>query len=262
VPQVTTADDNTEKAVGTEPRDDRRDRAATQRLCALTRRELPTSELLRFVAGPDERIYLDLARRLPGRGVWITADRESVAAAIKSGAFQRSLKRQVEVPPDLAEQLEGLLIRRAAQSIAMVKKAGCLVTGFDKVSATIERGDAAVLVHGMDAASGGRHKLDLKLRAVCKAGGRLALIFDCLNIDELSLAIGRPNVVHAALKPGGVTDRFIEDAVRLAQYRLGVGTGGDDRTKRTMAGATGSAHSGDAAAGGDDPQAQDGEAAS
>ncbi len=261
MPEVTSPDDKTKNCVARSPRDDRRDRAAAVRFCALTHRERPASELLRFVAGPDERIYLDLARRLPGRGVWITADHQSISAAIKSKAFQRSLKKQVTVPPDLADAVEGLLARGSAQSFAMANKAGLLVTGFDKVSATIERGEASVLVHGMDAASGGRQKLDLKFHAVCRSNGRPAPIFDCLTIDELSLAIGRPNVVHAALKAGGAADRFAQDAARLARYRLGVCAGGD-RCACTSEGATASSPPGEADAGGDDQQAQETEGAS
>ncbi len=261
MPEATSADDKTNNAAANVPRDDRRDRAAAVRFCALTRRERPTSELLRFVAGPDESVYLDLGRRLPGRGVWITADHQSITAAIKSRTFQRSLKRQVTVPQDLADVVEGLLTRSAVQSFAMANKAGLLVTGFDKVSATIERGEALVLVHGMDAAPGGRQKLDLKFFAVCKAGDRPAPIFDCLKIDELSLAIGRPNVVHAALKAGGVAVRFTEDAARLAHYRLGVTTGGDGRTDALEC-ATGSSRLGEDIAGGGDQQARDREAAS
>jgi uncharacterized protein len=207
------------------PRDDRRDKAATTRFCALTRQERPVSELLRFVAGPEDRIFLDLARKLPGRGVWITADRESVDAAVRKGAFSRSLKRKLAVPSDLADQVQSQLARHAIQLLSIANKAGLLVTGFDKVTAVIELGQASILLHGKDAASGGRQKLDSKLNAVCRAAGKAATIIDCFTIDELSLAIGRPNVVHAALKAGGATDRFLESTARLTQYRAGIGTG-------------------------------------
>ena len=80
----------------------RTERDTPFRQCALTRSERPTGELIRFVAGPGDAIYPDLSRKLPGRGVWITADRASIAAAIKSRAFARSLKRKVEVPEDLS----------------------------------------------------------------------------------------------------------------------------------------------------------------
>lgn len=225
--QVTSEDDETGSGTASaQPHDDPRDRAATHRLCALTRQERPTSELLRFVAGPDDRIYFDLSRKLPGRGVWVTADRESVATASKSGTFARSLKRKVTVPAELAEKVETQLVDRVCQSLSLANKAGLVVTGFDKVFAVIERWEASVLLHGIDAAPGGRDKLDSKLRAICRAGDGLATIVDCLTIDQLSLAIGRPNVVHAALKAGGATERFAESAALLTRYRLGMGAGG------------------------------------
>lgn len=204
------------------PRDDRRGSATAQRLCALTRRERPTSDLIRFVAGPDERIYLDLAKKLPGRGVWITADRASISQAVRTGAFARSLKRKVNASPDLPDLTEKQLRRRLCEALSLANKAGLLVTGFDKVTNVIERCEAAVLLHGSDAAPGGRQKLDAKLRALNRAGVGSAVIADCLTIDELSLATGRPNVVHAALKEGGATERFIFEAGRLARFIEGV----------------------------------------
>lgn len=192
------------------------------RQCALTRSELPTSDLIRFVAGPDNTIYPDIARKLPGRGVWITADRTSVAAAIRARAFSRSLKLKVEVPDNLAEMVESQLIRRTIEALSLANKAGRVVCGFDKVSTRLERERIAVLAHGSDAAKDGRDKLDRKYKAIAAGHGNEAIIIDILTIDEMSLAIGRPNVVHAALIPGGATDRFAGEAEKLARYRAGV----------------------------------------
>jgi len=188
----------------------------------LTRRERPLRELIRFVAGPGDSIYIDLNRKLPGRGVWITADRSSIEAAVKSHAFARSLKRKVNVSPGLAEETHNGLRRRVCESLSLANKAGLVVTGFDKVSDVIERGQAFVLLHGTDAASGGRQKLDSKVRAVARSCGRSAVVFDCLTIDELSLAIGGPNVVHAAIKAGGAAERFAVDAERLIRFGRGL----------------------------------------
>lgn len=221
--QAASIDDETSTGIAAKgPQDDRRASATALRLCALTRRERPISELIRFVAGPNDRIYLDLARKLPGRGVWITADRASIAAAVKSGAFARSLKRKIDVSPDLADETEAQIRHRLTQALSLANKAGLLVTGFDKVNAVIERGEASVLLHGSDAAAGGRQKLDTKLRAVIRGGDGQAVIVDCMSIDELSLAIGRPNVVHAALKAGGATERFTDEAVRLDRFSRGM----------------------------------------
>jgi len=200
----------------------RTERDSPFRQCALTRAELPTNDLIRFVAGPGDTIYPDVARKLPGRGVWITADRASVAAAIKSRAFARSLKRNLNVSDDLPDLVERQLAQRTAEALALANKAGLVVTGFDKVATRLERERVLALVHGSDAARDGRDKLDRKYKAIAAGGGFKPHIIDILTIDELSLALGRPNVVHAALTPGGAAARFLGEAERLARYRSGV----------------------------------------
>lgn len=199
----------------------KRARVATERLCALTRAERPVAELLRFVAAPDDTICPDIAGKLPGRGVWLTADKNTLRAAVKANAFARSLKRQVLPAAELPEIVEQLLVKRTTEALSLANKAGVLVTGFDKVSASIERGEVSALLHGFDAALGGRQKLDAKYKAVQAGAARNAVIVDCLKIDEMSLATGRPNVVHAALKSGGATQRFVAEADRLSRYRTG-----------------------------------------
>lgn len=191
------------------------------RLCAATRVERPIDELIRFAAAPDGQIVPDLGRKLPGRGVWVTADRASVLAAVSGKAFARSLKRQVVVPADLADRVEALLLRRLEQALAIANKAGCVVFGFAQIDAELDRGRIKVMVHGSDAAAGGREKLDRKFMAVSRAGGRPAPIVDLLTIAQISLAMGRDNVVHAGLTQGGATDRVVSEAERAMRYRAG-----------------------------------------
>ena len=198
--------------------------AGSLRLCAATRTERAPEELIRFVAAPDGSIVADLSRRLPGRGVWVTADKAAVAAAVKSKAFARSLKRPVDVPEDLPQRVEALLVKRAIEALALANKAGLVTLGFAQVEGLIAKGEAAALVHGSDAAAGGREKLDRKLDAVARSLGRSTAIIDALSIEQMSLAMGRLNVVHAALKAGGASERFLNEAGRLARYRLGFGT--------------------------------------
>ncbi len=218
-PQDITQTDRT----AAEPGGRKRARLVTHRQCAVTRQERAVFELLRFVAAPDDTICPDLAGKLPGRGVWLTADKKTVAAAVKSNAFAKSLKRKVTAAPDLPEIVEKLLDKRTTEALSLANKAGLLLTGFDKVTASIERGEVAALLHGNDAAAGGRQKLDTKYKAIQAAAAKTAVIVDCLPIDDLSLATGRPNVVHAALKDGGAAVRFIAEADRLTRYRTGSG---------------------------------------
>lgn len=189
----------------------------SERTCAVSRKSLPTDELMRFVAGPEGLIVPDLRRRLPGRGVWLEARHDVVAAAIKSNAFGRSLKRPVTVPADLADQVEGLMRRRALEALSITRKAGLVVTGFSKVEAAIFQGNLAAVLHASDAAEDGCRKLDAKLTS--RPGGTRIPIMAFFSCAELSLALGRPNVIHAALITGGASNRVLEEIGRLGRFR-------------------------------------------
>jgi predicted RNA-binding protein YlxR (DUF448 family) len=200
------------------------------RQCAVTRALKPPAELIRFVAGPDGAIVPDLARHLPGRGVWVDGTRAVVAAAVRQKAFARSLKRQVSVPADLADRVERLMVRRLAEALSLTNKAGLAVAGFAKIEALMGRDGAVVLLHAADAAADGVAKLNRRFNALAKSGGDPsggpATPIRELTGAEMSLAMGRPNVIHAAASEGGATRRLIEEARRLRRYRLGQEPGG------------------------------------
>ncbi len=193
--------------------------AGPLRMCAVTRAELSPRELIRFVRGPNGEIVPDLEQSLPGRGVWLTCDRTIVEKAIKTKAFARSLQTDVVVSGDLAERLLGMLQRRAGDALALANKAGRVTSGFQQVDAALEKGRVAVLLHGTDAADDGRGKLDRKFFAIARENGSGAPVVDILTIAQMSLAIGRPSVVHAALLPGGLAKRFQREAERVARYQ-------------------------------------------
>lgn len=191
------------------------------RTCIVSRVQKPPEELIRFVAGPDGALVPDLARRLPGRGVWVEATRAAVAEAVRRKAFARGLKQQVSVPPDLAGLVERLLAKRLAEAVSIANKAGLLVAGFAKVEELIEAGRAVVLIHAAEAAADGVAKLDRKFKALLGQEAALAAILRELGNADLSLAMGRPNVIHAAAAEGGASRRLIEAARRLRRYRQG-----------------------------------------
>jgi uncharacterized protein len=192
--------------------------AGPLRRCVVTRQALPMADLIRFVAGPDGKLVPDLDQRLPGRGAWVTANRQTIEKAIKTRAFGRSLKSNAVAPDGMVDQLQAQLRQRLAGSVSLANKAGQLIIGFQQVDAALDKGHCAVLLHGRDAAADGCNKLDRKFRAIARDGGPEAKIFDLLTISELGLAIGRPSVVHAALKSGGLAERFTREAERLARY--------------------------------------------
>ena len=210
-------------------RDDQRGSAGgePERTCVVTRAKGSPDSLIRFALGPDDTIYPDLAGRLPGRGVWVTCSRQRVAEAAKSGAFARSLKRKVRVPDDLAGLVDGLLARRCIEALSLANKAGLVVPGFTKVEILIAQGEAFALVHALEAADDGAGKLDRRLKAVqieMERGPEVRIVRE-LSVDELSLAMGRPHVVHAALRSGGAALNFLKEAGRLRTYRASGGAG-------------------------------------
>jgi predicted RNA-binding protein YlxR (DUF448 family) len=204
------------KAAG-KPDDD----GGPERTCALTRAKLAPDELIRFVRGPDGAIVPDLGSRLPGRGVWVSLSRSAVAEAARRNVFARSLKRQVTVATDLSARVEALLKARVTGALGFAVKAGQVTAGFTKVENAIDKGEAIALVHAADAAVDGRSKLDRKYRAMLAetVPGATPRIVTELTNEELSLAMGRSHVVHAALTKGGAAQNFLKEAGRLERYR-------------------------------------------
>jgi predicted RNA-binding protein YlxR (DUF448 family) len=189
------------------------------RLCAVSRVHKPPDELIRFVLGPDGVIAPDLARRLPGRGVWVDATRKAVTVAVQRQVFARSLKQAVSLPDDLAALIERLMVKRLGEAISIANKAGVLTTGFGKVDELISRGQAAVLIHAADGAKDGSAKLDRKFKALLGPGRAAEVTVGELTGPELDLAIGRSNVVHAAASEGGASQRILQEAMRVRRYR-------------------------------------------
>jgi hypothetical protein len=194
-----------------------------ERTCAVTRAKLAPEALIRFVADPTGCVVPDLAGRLPGRGVWVACSRATVETAARTNAFARSLKHKVSVPDGLAGRIEALMVRRAMDALSLANKAGQVVPGFTKAEILVGQGEALALVHAREAADDGAGKLDRRLRAVqLELGlGPVVRVVRELGGDELSLAMGRPHVVHAALRKGGAAENFLREAGRLRGYRTG-----------------------------------------
>ena len=183
--------------------------AATERLCIATRTLRPVSQMIRFVAGPDGAVVPDLKRRLPGRGVWVTARRDMVGQAVRRGAFGRALKGNFKAPADLPDMLDRLLASAALDALSMARKAGLVITGFAKVEASLAAAPVALL-RARDAGAESGRKLAAALRRGGKAGeGNEAEIIETFTSAQLDLALGRLNVVHAALVAGRPSRTFL-----------------------------------------------------
>jgi hypothetical protein len=191
------------------------------RTCAVTREVRPVAELIRFVAGPDGMIAPDIKAKLPGRGVWVSGERGLVETAVKRRAFARSLKKEVGCAPDLADQVERLLAIDMRQSFAMANKAGLVVFGFAKVEAAVAAGRAVAVLTARDGAPDGRRKMGQAVARLAASGGGDIPHLAVLDGEEMDLALGRENVIHAALLAGPASDAFLQRCLRWRRYRHG-----------------------------------------
>jgi uncharacterized protein len=186
---------------------------ATDRLCIATRQVRPVGMLIRFVVGPDGVVIPDVKRRLPGRGVWITAHRHLVAEAVRRRLFGRAFKAEVRTSPELPEELERLLEQSALNALSIAHKAGRVIQGFAKVEAAIvSGGPLTALVRARDAGEDGGRKLAAAFNRLAgnRAGGKAeGKIVEAFTSAQLDLALGRLNVVHAALLAGRASEAFL-----------------------------------------------------
>lgn len=193
-------------------------KADVTRTDIVSRETRPVSELIRFVLAPDGSVVPDLKRDLPGRGVWVEATRVAVETAVKRRLFARSLRQNVEVAADLAAMVDGLMVRQALGTFGLARKAGLVTTGFAKVEAAVARERLAGLVHAAEAGTDVVEKLAAALRR--RFGGEIGVPVVRIFIGtQLDLALGRSNVIHAALLAGRASETFLERAGALGRYR-------------------------------------------
>ena len=181
----------------------------------VTREVMEESRLIRFVAGPDGAVVPDLARKLPGRGLWVAADRSSVETAATKNHFARAAKAKLSAPGDLDDRVEQLLTRRVLDGLGLAKRAGELTSGFEKVQAALKSGKAAWLIEAADGAEDGRRKLTNLARHLEPRPGLIGVFTSA----ELGLALGGENVIHSAFLAGRGADRWGCDILRLAGFR-------------------------------------------
>lgn len=182
-----------------------------ERRCIATARSFPTRDLVRFVPDPDGVIVPDILGRLPGKGIWVRSERSALKKAAEKGLFARAARAPVEAPADLADQVEQLLVDRVTSLIAMARKAGQAVAGYEKVKGWLQTGEAAVLIQAVDGSERGKSKL----RPPKDADGYIG----CLTASEIGLSFGRDSVIHGALTAGGLATRVVEEAHRLSGVR-------------------------------------------
>jgi len=210
----------------------RTDKSATERMCAVSRAVRPIGELIRFVVSPQGEVVADLKRKLPGRGLWVSASRQAVAEAVRRNQFSKGFKRDVRATASLAADTEALLVRSVIEALAMAAKAGQVVSGFSKVEGALQQGKGqnpvSALIHASDGAADGIRKLDAILRqnAGNKDESPEIPVVTALTSEQLDLALGRSNVIHAAVLAGPASKTFLSRSQTLVRYRMA----DDDKT--------------------------------
>ena len=175
-----------------------------ERTCVLSGKKAPREALIRLALGPDNLIAPDIRAKAPGRGAWIGVDRATLEEAITKGklgkALARAFKTAVNVPADLADQIEKALERATLDRLGLEARAGQIVTGSEKIVDAARKGTVELLLHARDAAADGTRKLDQALRVGLEMeGSDLRGLAIPATRAILSMALGRENVVHLAL---------------------------------------------------------------
>ena len=188
---------------------------ARQRRDVVTGEVMEEARLIRFVGTPDGAVTPDLGRKLPGRGVWVAADRASVETAARKNLFSRSAKTKLNAAPDLADLVERLLERRCLEALGLARREGALISGFEKASAAIRGGKAAWLIEASDGAEDGRRKLLSAVRRAMPAPE----VCGAFSAEQLSAATGGETVIHSVLLAGRTARRWTDEVRKLAGFR-------------------------------------------
>ncbi|GFE64536.1 RNA-binding protein [Litoreibacter roseus] len=195
-----------------------------ERRCIATGEVGDPDMMIRFVVGPEGQAVPDITGKLPGRGMWVTADSDALRTAMNKKAFSRSAKTQVSVPDDLFEMTETLLAKRLVDLISLARKAGQAVTGYEKVKGLLETDRARVLIQASDGSERGKSRL--------RSPPGKDVFIGSLTAQELGLAFGRESVIHGALTAGGLSKQVIAEAKRLKGVR-GKSGGTSTRKEKT-----------------------------
>ena len=190
------------------PEDAEPDEKGPLRRCIVTGVVGPKEGMIRFVVGPGQTVVPDLEERLPGRGIWLSARRDVVHTAVTKAFFAKAARQKLDVPADLADRLETLLRRRCLDILGLARRAGQVVSGYDKVRTELKAGRGAVLLAASDGAEDGVSK-------IAALAPTLPVVRE-LSASELGAAFGRDHTVHGVLLRGRLATLLLTESARLA----------------------------------------------
>jgi len=191
------------------------------RTCIVTRKTGEPDGLIRFVVAPDGSVVPDIKRKLPGRGCWVTAERRLVDEAAKKNLFRKAFKAEVTAPADLGAMVDRVLAQNALGALGLARKAGALVMGAAKVETSVRSGEAAAVLHALEAQPDGIGKITKARSATRHLGGPDISAYKLFSEDELGLALGGLSVIHAALLAEDAGKAALKRVVALDRYRGG-----------------------------------------
>ena len=190
----------------------RRNRPAIpERTCIASGEKLAQSDMIRFVLNGEGRVTPDVDGKLPGRGIWVKANKGAVERACSRKLFSRAAGRPAVIPGDLLAAAEASLVRRVSGLLSLARKSGMAVAGFERVLEELNRENTGLLLQASDGSPRQVNKLARRFDDV--------EICRCLTAGELGMAFGRQNVIHAAVRTGGLVERIRTDVRRLAGIR-------------------------------------------
>ena len=198
---------------------DKRGHKSRERKCVARNEVRDPAQMIRFVLGPDNRVYPDILGKLPGRGTWVSAAREDLELAIHKGGFKHGFKGNAQVPDDLASQVEAGLRKQVLSLIGMAKKSGKLFIGFDQVMTAARTDALGWRIEAADGAEGSRGKIRTLSKAVAREV-ELALprVIGCFHSTELGAVVGRDAITHCAVPHGRIAKSLGLSAKRLGGF--------------------------------------------
>ncbi len=198
---------------------DKRGHKSRERKCVSRNQVRDPAEMIRFVVGPDHRVFPDILGKLPGRGVWVSSTREDLDVAINKDGFKRGFKGNVKIPDDLTDQVEAGLRKHTLSLIGMAKKSGKLFIGFDQVMTAAKVDALGWRIEASDGAEGSRGKIRALSKAVAREVGlKLPRVIGCFHSAELGAIVGRDSLIHCAVPHGRIAKSLGVSARRLSGF--------------------------------------------
>lgn len=168
------------------------------------------ADLLRFTVTPDNMVIPDFKKKLPGKGIYVACSMSSLKIAIEKNLFAKTFKKNVKLPEDLAGMVENLLRKKGLEAVCLAKKAGDLLTGFEKVAEALKKDKVAFLLEAKDAGEDGHEKM-LSLAKNLK-------VFMLYGVEELDKALDRVNTVHVAFLKNDMAKMVYNDLNKLDKF--------------------------------------------